>query len=285
MIDAIVTGSKGFIGARLVAALEKRGKEVLGLSNCDGDVALGSTWAKLPSAKVVFHLAGRTFVPESWDNSPSFLQTNVIGTEQALSYCRRTGAGMVLASAYLYGIPQKLPISEKDIAAPNNPYALSKWMAEELASFASRYHDVPVTVLRIFNVFGYGQRETFLIPTIIKQVKEGDAVRVLDLAPKRDFVHVDDVVNAFLLASDSLSGFNLLNIGSGVSFSVSEIIDTIQGVSGTALPVLSVGTPRANEIPDVRASIDAAKHVLNWYPRCSFEDGIRETIFAGNERP
>jgi len=190
---------------------------------------------------------------------------------------------MVLASAYLYGIPQRLPIGEKDVAHPNNPYALSKWMAEELASFACRYHGVPVTTLRIFNVFGHGQRETFLIPTIIKQVKESDAVRIQDLAPKRDFVHIDDVVNAFLLASDALSGFHLLNIGSGVSLSVSEIIDTIQKVSGTSLPILSVGTPRANEIPDVRANIDAAKHVLNWYPQYSFEDGIRETIFSQNE--
>lgn len=280
MIEAVVTGSSGFIGARLVARLRASGAQVLALSTRDGDVAAGTTWAAIPPARVVFHLAGRSYVPDSWRDSAAFMQTNVIGTEQALSYCRRTGAGMVMASAYVYGIPQRLPISEHDLPQPNNPYALSKLMAEELGAFSSAHHQVPVTALRIFNVFGRGQRDAFLIPTIIRQVRSADAICVQDLAPRRDYVHVEDVVDAMILAAQSLSGFRRLNIGSGVSFSVAEIIDTVQRVAGTSLPIVSSNTSRPNEIPDVRADISAASTVLGWCPTFSFEDGIRETMLG-----
>lgn len=280
MIDAVVTGGSGFIGGRLISKLRANGKKVLSLSTRDGDVADSSTWSGMPPSRVVFHLAGRSYVPDSWQDSAAFLHSNVIGTEHALSYCRRTGAGMVMASAYLYGVPKHLPISENDASQPNNPYALSKWMAEELGSFASIHQQVNVTALRIFNVFGPGQREAFLIPTIINQVRGGGAVQVQDLAPKRDYVYVEDVVDALVLAATSLSGFRRFNIGSGVSFSVAEIIETVQRVAGTSLPVVSANTSRPNEIPDVRADISAARIALGWRPKCSFEDGIRMTMFG-----
>lgn len=278
MIDAVVTGSTGFIGSRLVSKLRATGAEVLALSSGDGDIAASATWAAIPPSRVVFHLAGRSYVPDSWQDSTSFMHTNVIGMEQALSYCRRVGAAMVMASAYLYGVPQHLPIREEDAVQPNNPYALSKWMAEELALFSSLHYHVPVTVLRIFNVFGKGQREEFLIPTIIRQVREGNEIRVQDLVPKRDFVHVEDVVDALMLALDQQPEFRLLNIGSGLSYSVAQIIETVQQVAGTNLPVYSSNQSRPNEIPDVRADIHSARLALNWYPKISFQDGIKEMM-------
>ncbi len=281
MIDAVVTGGSGFIGARLVSRLRANGADVHALSSRDGDIASLATWERIPAARVLFHLAGRSYVPDSWRDSAAFMQTNVVGAEQALAYCRRAGARMVMASAYVYGIPQRLPISENDRVNPNNPYALSKWLAEELGSFASSYHGIPVTALRIFNVYGRGQREEFLIPSIIRQVKEARAIQVQDLMPRRDYIHVEDVVDAMLLAGQECRGFRRFNIGSGVSLSVSEIVDTIQQVAGTDLPVNSANQPRMNEIPDVRAGIDAASQALGWGPNRTFEEGIRE-IMSGN---
>lgn len=283
MIDAVVTGGSGFIGARLVNRLRANGAEVHDLSSQDGNVAALDTWRSIPEARVLFHLAGRSYVPDSWQDSADFMQTNVVGVEQALAYCRRAGARMVMASAYVYGIPQKLPISENDIVNPNNPYALSKWLAEELGGFASNYHGIPVTALRIFNVFGSGQRQEFLIPSIIKQVMKSGRIQVNDLAPKRDYIHVEDVVDAMLLAGQESKGFHRFNIGSGVSYSISEIINIIQLVAGTNLTVYSSNQLRMNEIPDVRADISAASKALGWVPKLTFEDGIRE-IFSGIQK-
>ena len=280
MIDAIVTGGTGFIGTRLVSRLRSNGDEVYSLSSLDGDIGLTETWGKIPPARVLFHLAGRSYVPDSWQDSAAFMHTNVVGAEKALAYCRRVGAQMVMASAYVYGIPQRLPISEGDRVSPNNPYALSKLLAEELGSFASSYYGVPVTVLRIFNVFGRGQREEFLIPRIIRQVFESAVIHVQDLAPKRDYIHVDDVVDALRLAAQGGKGFRRDNHGSGESHSVTEIINTIQRVAGTGLPVTSANQRRANEIPDVRADVGAAAAELGWRPRLSFEAGIRELVLG-----
>jgi nucleoside-diphosphate-sugar epimerase len=278
MLDAVVTGAGGFVGRALVAAMARQGMEVLALERRHGDVAHEATWQGLPKARAVIHLAGRSYVPDSWQKGPDFVESNLLGTERALAYCRLHSARMVYASAYVYGIPETLPIAETHVARPNNPYALSKYLAEQLCEFASRYQGVSTTVLRIFNVFGAGQRAEFLIPAILSQVMGAKEIRVLDLKPRRDYVFIDDVVSAFLQSLQSTSTHEKINIGSGVSYSVQDVIDVIQSVAGTALPVVSQSSERAQEIPDVRADISLARRSLDWAPRWTFADGVQQVL-------
>lgn len=278
MIDAIVTGAGGFIGQALCVNLRSLGWSFLALSSADGDVAAPSTWMSLPPARVVFHLAGRSFVPDSWSNAPDFVSTNVAGTEYALAYCREHGSRLVLASAYVYGIPQRLPIRENDPVSPNNPYALTKRLAEQLCEFAAQYQGVVATALRIFNVFGPGQRAEFLIPKVLQQVQAGQDIRLLDLMPRRDYVYLSDVVDAFVKASKVSSGFHAINVGSGYSLSVAEIVEKIQSLAGTQLAVVSDSVQRRQEIPDVVADISLAQQVLGWRPQWSFEHGIEQIL-------
>jgi GDP-4-dehydro-6-deoxy-D-mannose reductase len=278
MIDAIVTGAGGFIGQALCADLRAKGWNILALTSAHGDVAESGTWRPLPPARVVFHLAGRSFVPDSWTRGPDFVNVNVAGTEHALAYCRQQGARLVLASAYVYGIPQRLPIRESDPASPNNPYALTKRLAEQLCEFAAQYQGVVATALRLFNVFGPGQRAEFLIPKVLQQVRAGQEIRLLDLTPRRDYVYLSDVVDAFVKASEVSAGFHSINVGSGYSLSVAEIVEKIQVVAGTRLPVASDSVERRQEIPDVVADIALAQQVLGWRPQLSFEAGIEQIL-------
>jgi len=278
LIDAIVTGAGGFIGRSLCSSLSSKGWSILALRDTDGDVATQETWKSLPPAKVVFHLAGRSFVPDSWSDSSEFLKTNTVGTECALEYCRKHRSRFVLASAYVYGIPRHLPIREYDRVYPNNPYALTKYMAEQLCEFASYYHGVSATALRIFNVFGPRQRAEFLIPRIIQQVLAGKEIRLLDLKPRRDYVYLNDVVDAFIKASEVGAGFHVINIGSGYSLSVAEIVNQIQAVAGTQLPVFTDSVVRNQEVPEVVADISLADEILGWRPLFSFEKGIEEIL-------
>lgn len=281
MVDALVTGAGGFIGNSLCAGLREKNWSVMAVTSAHGDVATEKTWKSFPPARVVFHLAGRSFVPDSWSKGPDFVSTNVAGTECALAYCRKYGARLVLASAYIYGIPQRLPICESDAVVPNNPYALTKHLAEQLSEFAAEYQGVQATALRIFNVFGPGQRDEFLIPKILRQVREGHEIRLLDLSPKRDYVYLSDVVDAFIKAANVSDGFHVLNVGSGISLSVAEIVDKIQAVAGTRLPVASDLAERRQEISDVVADIAEAKRVMGWRPQLSFEDGIKQILKRG----
>jgi GDP-4-dehydro-6-deoxy-D-mannose reductase len=278
MIDALVTGAGGFIGQSLCARLRADGQNVLALTSANGDVSSADTWKALPPASVLYHLAGRSFVPDSWTQGPDFMAANVVGTERALVYCREHGARLVMASAYVYGIPERLPIGESDTVAPNNPYALSKRLAEQLCEFAAQYQGVTTTALRIFNVFGPGQRAEFLVPKILQQIREAREIRMFDLAPRRDYVFLSDVVDAFAKAADMSVGFHVINVGSGMSLSVAEIVDKIQAVAGTRLPVKSDSVERRQEIPDVVADIARAQQVMGWRPQWSFERGIEQIL-------
>ncbi|PDT22637.1 NAD-dependent epimerase/dehydratase family protein [Rhizobium hidalgonense] len=274
MVDAIVTGAGGFLGKRLVERLIQAGIDVLALDRTHGDIGEERLWQELPAARTLFHLAGRTFVPDSWTQGPSFMAANVLGTQHALTWCKRHKAKLVFASAYVYGVPERLPIHESDPVKPNNPYALSKHLAEQLCEFAATYEQIPVVVLRLFNIYGAGQRPEFLIPTLLDQIRAKKEIQVLDLSPRRDYVFVADVLSAFTKAMDVAEGYHCINIGSGKSYSVQEIIDILQKAAGTDLPVVSSCAVRRNEIPDVRADIERARAVLGWWPEWDLPAGI-----------
>lgn len=278
MTKALVTGAGGFIGRPLLRALDVAGVSTLPLTRANGDVADPETWLRLPAVDHVFHLAGRSYVPDSWQDSAGFMHANVVGTHRVLEYCRNHGAKMTFVSAYLYGVPRHLPIGEGDEIRPNNPYALSKHLAEQLCEFYATYHGVAVTVIRPFNVFGPGQRREFLIPEILEQIHAGREIRLKDLEPKRDYVYLDDVVEALVKTLCVGAGYNVINIGSGISYSVREMVDIIQHVAGTDLPVVSDALVRTQEIPDVRADITRAQELLEWVPRHTFSEGIAKML-------
>ena len=185
---------------------------------------------------------------------------------------------MTYVSAYMYGIPEKLPISENDRVTPNNPYAHTKYLAEQICEFYSREYGLHVTVIRPFNIFGAGQRDIFLIPTIIDQAKNKKSIHLMDLLPRRDYIYIDDVMDALISSIACKTQFAIYNVGSGYSVSVKEIVDVIQSALHVNKPVTSDEQVRKNEIPDVVADISKAKKELNWVPKISFAEGIARTI-------
>lgn len=278
MSDAVlVTGATGFVGSAIVHALQARGREVIALGGADGDIAAPETLNRFTGSGIrsIVHAAGRTFVPESWADPAAFLQTNVLGTARVLEFCRVTDARLTHISAYIYGRPETLPIPESAPIRANNPYAHSKHLAEQLCRFYAETYGLPITILRPFNIYGPGQPEKFLIPTILAQVRDGGVVEMLDLEPRRDYVFLADVVEAILLAEVRRGVVcETFNIGSGYSRSVRELVAEVQAVAGTSLDVRSKGERRDNEIFDVVADISAACAVLGWSPRHSLKNGL-----------
>lgn len=282
MTRIVVTGATGFIGTHLVAKLRDRQHEVFPANTLSGDVADYSTWKAFPNAEVVVHLAGKTYVPDSWLDPRGFLHTNLCGTICALSYCRERGANLIFVSGYLYGVPEQLPISESAKLRANNPYALSKKMAEEACRFYSDYHGTYVTILRPFNIYGPGQDSRFLIPSVVEQVLGGAELKVKDLKPKRDYLYVDDLTDALLSAIENPRRFEIFNIASGTSHSVGDVIALIQRIAKTNLPVHSEGGRRRQEIMDTRADITRAQQILEWRPRWSLTAGCTRILQERN---
>jgi nucleoside-diphosphate-sugar epimerase len=273
-----VTGNTGFIGSRLQRRLNGTGVSVTGLSRSSGFDILEH---ELPMEDVdhVFHVAGRTYVPDAWLDPVSFYNVNAHGTVRVLDQCRRAGVSMTFVSAYVYGTPTQLPISEAMPARPTNPYTFSKLGGDDACRFFAEAYGVQTSVLRPFNVYGPGQNASFLIPTIVRQVLDPgvDEIVVADLAPRRDFVHVDDVIDALMLAPGFPAGATF-NVGSGQSWSVGDIITTCLASAGVSKPFKGRGERRGKEILDTVADISAIERVCGWRPKTSIESGIRSVL-------
>ena len=283
MKKILVTGSRGFIGSSLIKNLVSPAYKVYELNIEDGDIAHPETLKKFYNKDIshVIHLAGRIFVPDSWDDPHQFYTTNVIGTLNVLEFCKLNNCALTHVSAYLYGQPEKLPVSEDSKIDPNNPYAHSKYLSENLCTFYHNIFKTRIIILRPFNVFGIGQNKLFLIPSIIHQVLNDDLIVVNDLAPRRDYIYLEDLTKALMRSLSCKIDFGIYNIGSGYSISVKEIIDKIQEVFKSDKKVICREEHRKGEISDVVANITLAKNKLGWKPEYSFEQGL-EQIYKEN---
>jgi len=273
----LVTGADGFVGRHLVPALTAEGFEACVHRRADGDLA--DAGPRATDVHRVVHLAGRTFVPESWEHPSRFYRDNVLTTSHVLDFCRHTGASLVYLSSYVYGVPRELPITESHPVQPFNPYAHSKILAEDVVRFYAAHFGVAATIIRPFNLYGPGQDERFVIPAIVRQALDPaePAITVHDLRPRRDYLHIADLVSIVVAALRTGSG-GVYNAGSGASVSVADVIEEIRTLAGTDKPVRVVGEPRAHEILDVIADITHARESLGWRPRVSLTAGLLDVV-------
>lgn len=276
MSHILVTGASGFVGRRLVPILSARGYSVQPHSVTDGHIAR-CTFE--PGASAVIHLAGLTFVPDSWQRPLDFYDVNVLGTANVLEYSRHNHASMTFISSYVYGHPSKLPVSEDAPLEAVNPYAHTKVLAEDLCRFYQKHYGVRVAIVRPFNLYGPGQPAHFLIPLLVKQAVSPDTIEfcVADAQPKRDFVHVDDLV-AMLLRLAGQFHAGVYNAGSGTSHSIDEIVGMLNTITGSPKPLRDRGERRQNELMDVIADIRTAEIQLGWRPEIQLMDGLRQLV-------
>ena len=276
----LVTGGKGFLGQVLTQKLVAQGHAVIspGSNECDFSKEAALAYLRSISPKYIFHLAGKTGIPMSWQNPAAFYQANVDTTRILLEYCRENKTPIHYVSAYIYGNQGPYPISEEARVEPNNPYAHSKWIAEELCRFYHRFYSVPMTISRPFNIYGPGQSPHFFIPRILSLLRTQETVKVLDLTPKRDYVFVDDVADALIaIMRYGLTG-NCYNIGTGLSFSCKEVIALMQSLLGTQKSVLSDEKTRPEEISHAQANRDKLTQTTGWVPRYSLVQGLTKCL-------
>ncbi len=275
----VVTGSSGFVGSHLVVRLKELGAEVIEIDHKNGqDIRDFEQVNKIGPFDILIHLAAKTFVPESYENPREFYFTNIMGTLNALDLCRLRNARMIYPSSYVYGVPHYLPIDETHPVIGFNPYSGGKIGSEILCERYHHDHGVNIKILRLFNIYGPGQDKRFLIPSIIEQAKSGKVI-LLDPIPKRDFVYIDDAVDAYIKAIRHESKeLDIVNIASGESFSVSEVVDKVLQNFDEEIQVSFTGEERPCEVPDTIANITKAQELLEWRPLTSLADGIKRCV-------
>ncbi len=285
--SAAVTGSSGFIGTHLMQELRDRNIDVLGISPTTNsiDVTKWDDVQQIAQNDLLFHLAGVTNIPISFEYPREVYLTNTFGTLNMLEWCRLNDVKKIIyVSTFVYGVPQYLPVDEKHTTAPNNPYSQSKLMGEELCEAYCRDYNLDATILRLFNIYGPLQKGDFLIPHILEQLDQ-ETIVLGDPIPKRDFLYIDDVIDALICASDcELEGCNIFNIASGSSNSVKDISDILADIifdeTGKNVSIGYTHNVRKSEITDTIANIDKAKSILNWQPKTDIKTGLTKTLRA-----
>lgn len=308
----VVTGSAGFIGARLCEHLVAAGWSVLavdgfadtydpaekvvraahlaalpGVRLTVGDLVGLDLPALLAGAEVVFHLAGRAGVRPSFQAEGRYRHDNVTATERVLAAARSTGVRRVVyaSSSSVYG-DGPTPSREDGPLAPISPYGRSKLEAEQrtLAAAASGLETV---ALRYFTVYGPGQRPDMALRLFAEAALAGRPITLLgDGSQRRDFTFVDDVVAATVAAADAPACGLAVNVGAGSSISLLEVIDLLGWLIG-ARPEVEL-RPFARGDARVTAADPARAHsLLGFRPRVPFEEGLARQLdwLRGRARP
>ena len=293
-MKVLVTGGAGFIGSHVVDALVAAGAQVHAVDNLSSgrvdnlagaleggaqlhtaDVTDELAIARLTAAvhpEVILHLAAHIDARRSVDEPAFDARVNVAGTAAILEAARRTGARrVVLAStAAVYGKPDRLPTPEAAELRPINPYGASKAAAESYLALYGRLHGLSTLAFRMANVYGPRQDphgESGVVAIFTGAATEGRAVTIHgDGRQTRDYVHVDDVAAAFLLATAS-TVTGVLNIATGRETSVLELAAAI------GVDVLH-GPPRAGEIARSCLDPSAAARAIAWQARTQISAGL-----------
>ncbi len=277
----LITGHSGFIGSYLQKKLEQTDHKLILV-----DIANGTNicdWEQVKHFEgidAIVHLANLTFVPASYEQPQRFYETNYLSTLNMLELCRLNNAKMVFFSSYIYGHPQYQPIDENHPTQAFNPYAQTKVICESLCEGYNRDFKVPITIFRPFNIYGSGQNPDFLIPSIVQQAKNGKIV-IKDDRPKRDYIHVEDIVGAIVTAIETPNNDRSIqkyNLGSGVSYSVKEIVNLVRGLFDTEIEYICTHEIRPNDVMDTIADISKIKKELHWEPSISILDGLKKMI-------
>lgn len=299
----LVTGGAGFIGSHLVDGLLDAGATVVVLDNfatghrhnlehcadridlIEGDIRdLETCQRACEGAAVVFHQAALGSVPRSVEAPATSLAVNVGGTANVFTAARDAGIDRVVyaSSSSVYGSNEELPKREGREGAPLSPYAVSKWMTEELADTYARVYGMQLIGLRYFNVYGPRQDPNgpyaAVIPKFFAACARGEAPSIHgDGQQSRDFTFVADVVRANMLAATAeIEGAIALNIGAGSTTTVTELAENIIALMGKDLKP-HYTDPRPGDVRYSRADFSRAKGALGWEANVALRDGLART--------
>jgi nucleoside-diphosphate-sugar epimerase len=307
---ALVTGCAGFIGSHVVEHLLATGYAVHGIDSFDDyydprlkvanieaalrdprfelevlDLAAPGATNRLaarPRPDVVIHLAGMPGVRRSVAEPARYVRSNIVATQNVLdAFARQDATPIVFAgSSSAYGNDTRPPFDESaPCNSPPSPYAATKRACELLCACASQTFGAPITVLRLFTVYGPRQRPDLAIRKFATSMLRREEITVFgDGSMARDFTHVSDIVRGIAAAARERSGFRIVNLGNAAPVTINELVDKLGHALKVKPRVRFVARP-AGEMNVTYANIARAGACWSWRPIVPLDDGLAE--FAG----
>lgn len=280
MIKIGVTGGSGFLGSLLSKKLNDAGMYDVKIIDVVGDPLFDPTILKefVTGAEVIYHLAG---IKDS--KNPDLVRVNVQGTKNLLEVIRKIApkCHFVFASSFaVYKIPKFGQIvSENFPTEPRNEYGKSKLEAEWMVAEYSNKFSIKSTILRMSNVYGPGDSfgRNSVVSDFINKIKNNETVTIEgDGDQTRDFIFIDDVVNALIVARKQQDIFNIFNISSGEEVSIRDLVSTIEKISGHKANIKMVSSD--DQVGFWKGSSDRANKLLSWNSKISLQDGVGSMV-------
>ena len=295
---SVVTGGAGFIGSNLVDHLVRIGHKVIVLDNFVSGKKINLAHHKKKDVKIirvdisksknldkyfkkvdyVFHLAGLAEIIPSIKNPKKYFNTNVLGTLKVVEAAKRAGVKKLIyaASSSCYGSPKNLPTSEKEKIDIKHPYGLTKFLGEQLVLKYATNFNMPNISFRFFNVYGprlnMSGQYSAVFGNFLKQKKNNKPLTIVgDGKQTRDFIHVDDLTDAFIKVAKSRLVNKIYNLGSGKEISINKIANLFGGKK-TFIP------KRPKEPKRSLANISKIKKDINWKPTITIQEGIKRLL-------
>jgi UDP-glucose 4-epimerase len=300
-MNVLVCGGAGYIGSNMTELLARQGHQPVVLDNLSkghreavknagfvqgdfGDFDFTVGVLKQHKIEAVMHFAAFIEVGESVEQPLRYYENNVSRTRTLLAAMEAAGVGKFVFSstAAVYGMPDQIPITEETPKSPINAYGETKWAVERMCHFQSQTGKLHYAVLRYFNACGAGfgatmgedhKPESHLIPLIIHAaLGKRDNIKIFgtdyptpDGTCVRDYIHVEDLAKAHLLALAKLDSQTeqVYNLGNGKGYSVRQVIDCVRKISGREIKVVEVAR-RAGDPPVLTADASKAKNELGW---------------------
>ncbi len=312
-MNVLVVGGAGYVGSHVARSLGAAGHSVVALDNLSrghrnlvldtplvegdlGDAGLLEKTLREWKIEAVMHFAALAYVGESVENPARYYRNNVACTAVLLEQMCRAGVLRFVfsSSCAVYGLPERIPIPEDHPLAPINPYGRTKQMVEVMLEDLAQAHKLRYATLRYFNAGGASQDallgenhqpETHLIPICLEAAYEfrpcvplyGTDYPTPDGTCVRDYVHVEDLSSAHLLALENLKrGNGIYNVGMGRGYSVRQVLAVVEKITGRQVPVRE-SARRPGDPPELVADSQKIRRELSWEPKYQSLEPIVET--------
>jgi len=226
----------------------------------------------------IIHLAALTDVNYCNNYPTKTFQTNAFGTQNLLEIARKTNSKFIyLSTSHVFGNPKQIPIDENHPKQPTSIYSASKLTGEILCESYSKTYGLDISIARLFSIYGPNSPKHLVTSKLIQQLLKGNLIELGNTRPKRDFLYIDDVIDALKIILKNTKGFNSYNIGFGKSYSIEDLCKYLIKISNKKILFKSKKSlSRTKDIPNVVANCSKIKK-LGWKPQMTLNDGLKLT--------
>ena len=280
----LITGSRGFVGDHICKSYFKNKYNLITDNPTDkqrNDITKIEYFENFDDKiDVIIHLAAKISINDSLIDPYETYYKNIVGTLNVLEFAKRKNiTNFIFLSTYVYGEPQYLPIDENHPINPHSPYNKSKIIAESLCKDYSKIFGINIVILRPFYLYGYNRKKNTLIRSVLDQINTNGIIKLSNEKTSRDFLYISDFIELLNnILNKFPSGCNIYNVGSGTSYTITEISRKIANLLNKKIRICYDESIRKQDINEMVADITKISKEFDWKPKIDIDQGLTLTI-------